>query len=207
MDPACYRAAISVVAGASRREAGIEEATGNRPSKRAASSSNRRIALETKEQAGRHGLDAGHALAARAHVFLEADAQALGSVVAADAQSFLVVISHDCDIANINLEEEPEVEFIVASRGDRLDGNLTHAKHPRRLHSIPPERRGYLRRASCCATETRSIAVLERYAPDRRFALTKQIAASSRVGCRLDIGSKRAARWLGGEITTGAPTH
>ncbi len=45
-----------------------------------------------------------------------------------------VAISHDCDIANDNLELEPAVEFIFASIRDQKDGNCTNAKNPRILH-------------------------------------------------------------------------
>ena len=46
----------------------------------------------------------------------------------------VVVISHDCDLAN---DAEAAVEVIVAEtvvRGPRPDPQLTYAKNPRRLH-------------------------------------------------------------------------
>lgn len=45
-----------------------------------------------------------------------------------------VAISHDCDIANENLEVEPTVEFIRACLKEERDGNYTHGKNPRILH-------------------------------------------------------------------------
>jgi hypothetical protein len=46
----------------------------------------------------------------------------------------VVAISHDCDIANDNLEAEPAVEFIFGRVIQKLDGNYTHGKNPRILH-------------------------------------------------------------------------
>ncbi|MBE9061007.1 hypothetical protein IQ256_08470 [cf. Phormidesmis sp. LEGE 11477] len=45
-----------------------------------------------------------------------------------------VVISHDCDIANNNLNVEPSVEFIIARIIAENDGNCTYGKNPRTLH-------------------------------------------------------------------------
>lgn len=42
-----------------------------------------------------------------------------------------VVITHDCDLAN---SSEPWVEIIACEPRDRRDGQLSHAKHPRKLH-------------------------------------------------------------------------
>src|SRR5260370_14517935 len=47
--------------------------------------------------------------------------------------SVTVVISHDCDLAQLP-EAEPLVEIMVAQRTDKPDGNCTHAKNSRRLH-------------------------------------------------------------------------
>jgi hypothetical protein len=46
----------------------------------------------------------------------------------------VVAISHDCDIANDNLEAEPAIEFIFGRIIQKLDGNYTHGKNPRILH-------------------------------------------------------------------------
>jgi hypothetical protein len=45
-----------------------------------------------------------------------------------------VAISHDCDIANDNLDAEPAVEFIFARILEQRNGNYTHGKNPRTLH-------------------------------------------------------------------------
>ena len=45
----------------------------------------------------------------------------------------VVVVSHDCDLAN-DPTGEPQVEVIVAKRIDSLDGNCTHSKTARKLH-------------------------------------------------------------------------
>lgn len=48
--------------------------------------------------------------------------------------SLAIVISHDCDIANDNLDIEPAVEFIFARLIEQNDGNCTYGKNPRTLH-------------------------------------------------------------------------
>ncbi|MGB7412718.1 MAG: hypothetical protein WA902_00780 [Thermosynechococcaceae cyanobacterium] len=45
-----------------------------------------------------------------------------------------IAISHDCDIANDNLNAEPAVEFIFARILDEQNGNYAHGKNPRTLH-------------------------------------------------------------------------
>ncbi len=45
----------------------------------------------------------------------------------------VVVISHDCDIANSS-EDEPNIEVIVGNKVSAANGNFTHAKNPRKLH-------------------------------------------------------------------------
>ncbi len=46
----------------------------------------------------------------------------------------VVVISHDCDLANDALPIEPDVEVIVGRRVQKGDGNYYWAKAPRTLH-------------------------------------------------------------------------
>lgn len=46
----------------------------------------------------------------------------------------VVVISHDCDLANDVLQIEPDVEVIVGRRVPKGDGNYFWAKAPRTLH-------------------------------------------------------------------------
>ncbi len=45
-----------------------------------------------------------------------------------------IAISHDCDIANDNMDAEPFVEFVYAQRMEKKDGNCTNGKNPRILH-------------------------------------------------------------------------
>ncbi len=45
-----------------------------------------------------------------------------------------IAISHDCDIANDNMDAEPFVEFVYAQRIEVKDGNYTNGKNPRILH-------------------------------------------------------------------------
>ena len=55
-------------------------------------------------------------------------------LTAAPESTLAIAISHDCDIANDNLEAEPAVEFILAGRIEQHDGNYAHGKNPRILH-------------------------------------------------------------------------
>lgn len=50
------------------------------------------------------------------------------------AATCVVVISHDCDLANDNLGVEPDVEVIVGRIVDKPDGNFSWGKAPRKLH-------------------------------------------------------------------------
>ena len=52
------------------------------------------------------------------------------------AESCVVLISHDCDIANIARDLEPDVEVVVAHKVTEADGSLTGAKSPRTLHIV-----------------------------------------------------------------------
>lgn len=61
--------------------------------------------------------------------------EALSLLGVSDEGIFAVVISHDCDLANDDLEEEPNVEVILGKVGDRSkSGNLRWGKSPRRIH-------------------------------------------------------------------------
>lgn len=48
----------------------------------------------------------------------------------------LVVASQSCDIANNDIDADPYIELSVARAIDQADGNLTHNKNPRILHSF-----------------------------------------------------------------------
>lgn len=52
-----------------------------------------------------------------------------------EAATCVLVISHDCDLANDNLEVEPDVEVIVGRFVKNESGNFTWGKAPRTLHS------------------------------------------------------------------------
>jgi hypothetical protein len=68
------------------------------------------------------------------HVLMNESSVALDLVPAESAESSVaVVISHDCDLAQLP-EVEPLVEVIVSQRIEKPDGNCTHAKNSRRLH-------------------------------------------------------------------------
>ena len=59
----------------------------------------------------------------------------LGLVEAGRADSArAVVISHDCDLANANLNAEPDVEVLVGGVAAALNGNFAWGKSPRTLH-------------------------------------------------------------------------
>lgn len=49
-------------------------------------------------------------------------------------QTRAVVISHDCDLANEDLNVEPDVEVLIGQVVDKLDGNFAWGKSPRTLH-------------------------------------------------------------------------
>ena len=51
-----------------------------------------------------------------------------------EADTAVMVVSHDCDLANDNLEIEPSVEVIVGRWVPEADQSLTRTKSPRTLH-------------------------------------------------------------------------
>jgi hypothetical protein len=50
------------------------------------------------------------------------------------ADTCVVVISHDCDLANANLTAEPHVEVIVGKIVSKPNGSFAWGKSPRTLH-------------------------------------------------------------------------
>jgi hypothetical protein len=66
-------------------------------------------------------------------VLAQKDFQTVGLTNAPDT-ALAVAVSHDCDIANDNLDAEPAVEFVFARILDQPNGNYTHGKNPRTLH-------------------------------------------------------------------------
>ncbi len=69
------------------------------------------------------------------HVLTAEAAQSLGlSHPESPDSTCVVVISHDCDLANDALQIEPDVEIIVGRYLHKGDGNYFWAKAPRTLH-------------------------------------------------------------------------
>jgi hypothetical protein len=69
------------------------------------------------------------------HVLTAEAIQALGlSHPETPDSTCVVVISHDCDLANDALQIEPDVEVIVGRHLPKGDGNYFWAKAPRTLH-------------------------------------------------------------------------
>jgi hypothetical protein len=66
-------------------------------------------------------------------VLAQKDFQAVGLTDEPEAD-LAIAISHDCDIANDELDAEPAVEFIFAHVLKDHDGTYTHGKNPRILH-------------------------------------------------------------------------
>lgn len=48
----------------------------------------------------------------------------------------LFVLSQDCDIVHLRVDEEPYIEFLLCHKIEKQDGNLLNGKNPRRLHLI-----------------------------------------------------------------------
>lgn len=96
-----------------------------------------------------------------------------------------VAVSHDCDIANDNLDAEPAVEFIFASIVDKQEGNYTLGKNPRTLHL------GYNREGEQIVVEliaARKISiqkdVLAAIQPDRNYELDSTYILQSWLAAR-----------------------
>lgn len=68
------------------------------------------------------------------HVLAAAAAQSLGLVRPDDTSGCVVVISHDCDLANADLDVEPSLEVVVGRVVPTANGNFTWGKAPRTLH-------------------------------------------------------------------------
>lgn len=82
----------------------------------------------------------------------------------------VVVVTHDCDLANDNLDAEPFVEVIVGRTVANANGNFTWAKAPRTLH-YPVERDGAQAQIELVATCKQQIRKgdLAQFEPDPRF--------------------------------------
>jgi hypothetical protein len=71
--------------------------------------------------------------AAPGSVTLQLSDEALQALFGKDPPAAAIVISHDCDLAQLP-DHEPYVEVIAGHLVEKPDGNYTHAKSARRLH-------------------------------------------------------------------------
>lgn len=112
---------------------------------------------------------------------------------AADAAATcVVVISHDCDLANNNLTIEPDVEVIVGRLVPNANGNFTWGKAPRTLHYIA-EHAGTQVVIELISTGKRSVlkSELAKFDPDSAFTIGRKELAVLRSW--LSSRYKRAA--------------
>jgi hypothetical protein len=84
----------------------------------------------------------------------------------------VVVVTHDCDLANDNLDAEPEVEVIVGRTVEALNGNFSWAKAPRTLH-YTGQHDGAPVHIELVATNKRTLlkSALAPFEPDTAFSL------------------------------------
>ncbi len=102
-------------------------------------------------------------------------AQALGLVNRdRPSDTCVVVVSHDCDLANDDLQIEPDAE-VIAGRFVVTDGSLMWGKSPRTLH-LGFRRNGNEVAVELSNGEKRRVAkiVLAPYSPDPAFSLDAQ---------------------------------
>ncbi len=65
------------------------------------------------------------------HVLTHADAHSLNLVVSTQLDKRVVIISHDCDLAN---QQESKTEVIIGTIIEKVDPIYARARHPRFLH-------------------------------------------------------------------------
>lgn len=87
--------------------------------------------------------------------------------------SIPLVVSHDCDIVEDSLVNEPNVEIIVGRYIDEAEPNFTHSKSPNRLH-LEMIRGGRPQFIELLATEKRSVGKqsLAEFEPDPDVVLS-----------------------------------
>ena len=120
------------------------------------------------------------------HVLTSETALALGlSHPIAPESTCVIVISHDCDLANDTLQIEPDVEVIVGRNVHKGDGNYFWAKAPRTLH-VDVMQNG-------TATVIELIAAAKHLIPKRVLAASLPDAAYSLSGKSLSA----LRSWLG----------
>lgn len=97
------------------------------------------------------------------------------------AATCAVVITHDCDLANDNLEQEPEVEVVVGRFMAAANGNFTWAKAPRTLHYFA-DRSGAPVVVELVATAKRRVSKVElaNFEPDAAIKLDVKALATLR---------------------------
>lgn len=57
-----------------------------------------------------------------------------------DPEALYIVLTQDCDILHHDYDTEPHIELHIARRVREADGNLLHAKNPRRIQFIAADR-------------------------------------------------------------------
>ncbi len=113
------------------------------------------------------------------HVLPPEAAAHFGLTNAADPDATcVVVITHDCDLTNDNLDAEPYVEVIVGRTVAAASGNFAWGKAPRTLH-YPVHRNGAPATVELVATEKRALrkCALAPFEPDPQFNLDGQTLA------------------------------
>ena len=127
------------------------------------------------------------------HLLTPEAAQALGlSHPESPDSTCVVVISHDCDLANDALHIEPDVEVIIGRRVPKGDGNYFWAKAPRTLH-IDALHGGGFAVIELVATTKRTIPkqTLAAFTPDTAYALPGKSLSALRAW--LGVRYNRAA--------------
>lgn len=106
------------------------------------------------------------------------------------AEAEIIVISHSCDIAQ-GLEQEPSIELLIAQTVSRINGNYSHNKNPRILHSTLTIASDPLGTATDVAFEL-------------RFTNKLVVPRQRLFGCKPDVGKQFSQRdlvtlaaWLG----------
>lgn len=94
------------------------------------------------------------------------------SHAAEGANTCVVVISHDCDLASDNLSAEPHVEVIVGRIVDKVDGNYAWGKAPRTLHH-PVTRDGEIKHIELVSSSKHTLrkSELAEFEPNEQFEL------------------------------------
>jgi hypothetical protein len=127
------------------------------------------------------------------HLLTNEAALALGlSHPASPDSTCIVVISHECDLANDALHIEPDVEVIIGRRVQKGDGNYFWAKAPRTLH-IDALDGGAVAVIELVATTKRTIPkqTLAAFTPDTTYALPGKSLSALRTW--LGVRYNRAA--------------